>query len=101
MPQTKHDKFNQTERLIDAIDNLSFGISLIKDKDYSQRLIDIMSLLKEIGNGYAGDGCLNKIHHELQMLNKNIILAALLTSVPENPEKTLNEYNKIIEKYAN
>jgi len=101
MPQPKQDTFNQTERLIDAIDSLSYGISLIKDKDYTQILIGLMSSLKEIGNGYTGDGCLNKIHHELKILNKNIILAALLTSAPENPEQTLNEYNKVIEKYLN
>ena len=93
----------QTERLIDAIDKLSFIIDNTRqhtNNNYSQHLIDIMVTLKEIGNGYKNDGCLKKIHHELRLLNKTVIMSALLLSATKNPEKTLKEYHKIIEQYT-
>jgi len=90
------------ENLTEAIDKLAFIIETTnthKNKDYSQNLIDILVSLKEIGNGFNGKGCLDKIHHELKLLNKTIIMSALLLSATKNPEKTLNEYQKIIEQY--
>ena len=92
----------QTERLINAIENLNVTIDNAKKyqyKDYSTVFADIIISLKEIGNGYTNNGCLNKIHDELRLLNKNIIMAALLISTPTNPEKNLQTYNKIIDSY--
>ena len=87
--------------LIESIENLTFTIENIKQQhlDYSQILMNIFTSLKEIGNGYKNDGCLSKIHHELRILNKTLIMSALLLSATKEPEKTLNEYHKIIDQY--
>ncbi len=82
----------QNERLIEAVENLSFSISCLKNyrpKDYTDRLMEIFLSLKT----------LDKIQYELHLLNKTIIMSALLLSAAKNPEKTLNEYNKIINQY--
>ena len=86
----------QTERLIDAVEKLAFVIDDSKrfqPKDYSQIFMNILMSLNS-NNDY-----LDKIHHELKKLNKTIIMSALLTSAIKNPEKTLNEYRKIIDMY--
>ena len=91
------------KELTEVIDKLAFEIDILnhQHKDYSKEIINIMTSLKEIGKGYNNDGCLDKIYHELQLLNKTIIMTALLISATKNPEKTLNQYNKIIEQYLN
>lgn len=92
----------QTEHLIDAIDKLTFTINDAKKRqnyNYSEILINIILSLKEIGNKYTKDGCLNQICEELKNLNKNIIVATLLISAPQNPEQILQQYNNIIEQY--
>ncbi len=101
IPQT--DKSEQIERLIHGIDNLSFNIERLhsQNRDYSQFFIQIIMALKETGNGMTGNGCLKKIHQELRLLNKTMIMSALLLSATKDPEKTLNEYHKIIEQYIN
>ena len=88
------------ESLVDAVDNLAFAIDTLRSqqtKDYTDILIDIFTALKGIGHNNQEN--LNKIHHELHILNKTIIMSALLISATKNPEKTLNEYQKIIEQY--
>ncbi len=92
----------QTERFIEAIENLGFNIDTLKPhlgKDYSSILVDIIFALKEIGYGNGKDGCLDKIHRELKLLNKTIIMAALLIGATKNPEQTLKQYNNIVEQY--
>lgn len=104
MSQYKEKNTNiNLEHLIESIENLTFKIENTRNKnnDYSSILINIFTALKEIGNGFKNDGCLNKIHHELRILNKTLIMSALLISATQNPEKTLNEYNKILEQYLN
>lgn len=95
MPQTKQiNKIDQTERLIEAVENLSFSIDNLKansSRDYSPYLTNIFISLK----------ILDKIQHELHILNKTFIMSALLLSATKNPEKTLNEYHKIIDQYLN
>ena len=94
---------NENDELIKVIENLTFTIEMAnkQNNDYSPYLQNIMVALKEIGKGYNNDGCLHKIHHELRLLNKTLIMSALLISATKNPEQTLNEYNKIIEHYLN
>ncbi|MBQ6109956.1 MAG: hypothetical protein IJL05_01095 [Alphaproteobacteria bacterium] len=92
----------QTERFIESIENLGFNIDTLKPylgKDYSSILVDMLFALKEIGYGNSKEGCLDKIHHELKILNKTIIIAALLMCTPKDPERTLKQYNNIIEQY--
>ena len=100
MPK-KNEQNELNERLIDAIEKLSFLIDSAKNQnnDYSQHFMDIFVSLKEIGKGYTNDGCLYKIHHELRLLNKTLIMAALLISATKTPEQTLQEYHKIIKQY--
>lgn len=104
MPKTNEQLPDQTERLINAIDDLNFNIDNMKkyyDKDYSSILTNIILSLKEIGNLYTNDGCLNKIHDDLKHLNKTMLLIALLISTNQNPENTLQQYSKIIEQHLN
>ena len=104
MPQNKEKNYTvNLEHLIESIENLTFTRENTKkqNNDYSSILMNIFTALKEIGNGYPKDGCLNKIHHELRILNKTLIMSALLISATKNPEKTLNEYHKIIDQYLN
>lgn len=101
LPKNESDKM---EKLIECIDNLCFVIDSLKNAqnvENIQMLMNIHTSLKEIGNSYSNDGCLNKIHHELKILNKTIIMSALILSATKNPEKTLQEYHKIIEQYLN
>lgn len=91
---------NKIEKLTETIDKLAFVIDTTRpNRDYSQYFVDIMVALKELGNGYRNDGCLNKIHHELHLLNKTLIISALILGATKNPEKTLDDYNKIIKDY--
>ena len=95
-------KTDQNERLIDAIDKLAFVINNAQQtKDYSPIFTDIIVGLKEIGNGYNNDGCLKKIYQELRLLNKTLIMSALILGATKNPEKTLNNYKNIIDEYIN
>ena len=92
--------YKEQSNLIESIDRLANIIDITKSnqyKDYNQILVDIIFYLKETNNSHRE--CLDKIHHELKILNKTIIMAALLISATKNPEKTLNEYQKIIEQY--
>ena len=92
------------DNLVESIEKLAFIIDTTtnhQNKDYTQVFIDNLVALREIGTGFDGKGCLNQIHHELKLLNKTIIMSALLISATKNPEKTLNEYNRIIEQYLN
>ena len=95
-------QIQQTERLIEAIENLGFVLNNSKhlqQQDYSDTLLNIFISLKEIGYGYPNNGCLGNIHKDLRLLNKTIILAALLMGATKEPEKTLQEYKKIIDIY--
>jgi len=102
-PQTAQEiQFNQTERLIDVLDSLNFsieGLRGINGYDYSIPLMELSNSLREIGNGYRDEGCLKKIHQELHLLNKTLIMSALLLSATKKPEETLKEYQKIIKEY--
>ena len=94
----------QTDQLIKSIEDLCFVIDNLKNQvpqNNSQILTDIFLSLKEIGNGHTNDGCLRQIHHELKILNKTLIMSALLISATKNPEKTLNKYHEIIDQYLN
>ena len=92
----------QTYELICAIEKLCCTIedaASFQNRDYSQIFINIFTVLKEIGVGYKNDGCLQKIHKELHLLNKTLIMSALLISATKDPERTLDKYYKIIEQY--
>ena len=91
---------NEQSNLIEAINRLTDTIDTTKPNqytDYNQILVNIILSLKEIND--SNREYLDKINHELKILNKTIIMAALLISAIKNPEKTLNEYQKIIEQY--
>ena len=98
MPQ----KIDKTNQLICAIDNLSDviqNLDFTHAKDYSGLLLDIVLSLREIGGGPNSISCLNRIHHELHLLNKSLMMSALLITAIKEPEKTLHEYHKIIDEY--
>ena len=89
-------KTEQTERLIEAIDKLSFIIDTSKclqKNDYSQILMGLLT------SANSNNEHLNKIYNELKNLNKTIIMSALLLGATKNPEKTLQDYKEIINMY--
>lgn len=98
----KHNESDAQERLLHAIEDLGCSVDGLKNtsiKDYTSLYYDIMVAIKEIGEGFKNEGCLKKIHHELHLLNKTLIMSALLISATKDPEKTLKEYYNIINQY--
>lgn len=92
----------QTERVIEAIESLSFAINDFKslqNRDYSEIFMNIFAALNKISYGYQNDGCIDKICKEIRALNKTLIMAALIMGATKNPEETLQKYNNIIDMY--
>lgn len=81
------------EKILESIDNIRISINNLD--------IDCASILRNIDLSLQDIKCdFGKIYNELCNIDKHLLIAALLIHSPKEPEKLLQEYSKIIDKFT-
>ena len=91
----------QEQHIIDAIDEAknAFCNNCSDAYDYRDLLQGINNELRDIGHGNMGFGCLAEIHSDLRKLNKNQIVAAMITATKQTSLESLKKFSDLADKY--
>ena len=91
----------QELHIIDAIDEAknAFCNNYSDAYDYRDLLQGINNELCEIGRGNMGYGCLAEIRSELQKINKNQIVAAMITATKQTSLESLKKFSDLADEY--
>ena len=81
------------KKISETLDNIRMSINKL-NIDCASILKNIDLSIKDIERNFAG------IYNELRNIDKHVLIAALLISMPKDPEKILQQYSEIIDMFV-